>query len=1314
MKHSFFGVFLAVSALVGLMPTALGAIWYVSASNYGKSGLNGKSEAAAYGTIQDAVDAASLDDTIVVLPGVYNKGTRDGLKHASNYQPTRVVVDKRLTIKSRDGKESVHVVGEVKMDAGGNPNLQKDSVSGFYIKKGGSGTVIEGVTIRNCAMYSNNGADDNGGAAISSEDTGFTNSFYVCYSTISNCCAYRAGATRSGVAIGVFFFRNWGYYGSTGKADCNAIYNTSCYNCVVAESGVNDLSEYDVPSSYAVREPGLMVNCTIVNSLGRTGVYAENSAPSSVNGHLYNCVVYENYTHPTCSKLVLHNVYTDCDAGFSAQSERVNLFTYSSTADKLKLLICPILGDYRPVKGGNLDGKGDKSFLGLSFIPERYRYRDFDGKPFASTASIPIGAILPAVESASGYMTTGASFYMIAEVNDHPIVAQHTVLRSATYPAQVKFSSCYRKNKNPCLIGISHSATIQYFGKYDHCWQTIPPVKNEAGAASTPLDLRPSQYAAAQVFYVDCNTGNDGNPGTEAQPFKTIQGAIDWCGAKFYNGSISVIWVKPGVYKEGGTTDPHYGNARARFVVPERVHIHLRSTDGAAKTFIEGEPDPGSPNGMGTAAMRCYSSYNNSNFCIIDFTLRKGYGPTTGTENGAGGCGRAGGANQQMHDCIITDCHGSTPGVNQVWCRRCLFTGNEIIGDGNGIIINSSVNACIFAKNTCNSVSAYGPIGTSSYAYHCTIYEPTLPSEVYVCDYRRSLVNSAVMAAGRTADPTGSGSLMGSVIDTCRYDVKKEGPIHASPLIYDAANGDFRPVVGSPVFGAGSYEDPQKLVKTADLVHYDNSDFYSNSTILPDGTVFAGAVREATTTHDVYVDAASGSDSNDGLSANKAKKTLLAVMKIAKGGSTVHAAPGVYAEGTMNYNGHVVSADSNPQNVPSRVVVPSSVTLKSTGGRAVTHIVGSNGSGAPVRAVFLDSNAKISGFTIRGGRVIDNGGTGDDTYGAGVFGRGKHMNSIAEDCVVTGNLGVRGGAGAYMSFQGCVITNNALTSGEAGHECSAGINVSAYSSFIADSRGNRVFAYVGNIMNCVFGDKLFDLNGNPTYTLLEVRAADSPRIWNCFHYGPNNSSAIDLSGADVRNCYFAKEITLKLGTYSGVNQEYSREDLAALFDGVGRPVSDAARELVQDTGYALAKDFVGQVDASGKLRVWNRDIDLGAYEVDRSEDVKKKILSTSVTLREVTSNIKIVESGLEMLTGDRLSFIWPTGTLSGAYRVNYTLGAGARLRITINGKTYIVTSGDSVGFMSTLESQSVLIECLEGSATIAKCGRSSGVYLHFR
>ena len=46
--------------------------WYVDDDNYGKEGLDGTSKEKAFGTIQDAIDAATTKagDTIKVYPGV--------------------------------------------------------------------------------------------------------------------------------------------------------------------------------------------------------------------------------------------------------------------------------------------------------------------------------------------------------------------------------------------------------------------------------------------------------------------------------------------------------------------------------------------------------------------------------------------------------------------------------------------------------------------------------------------------------------------------------------------------------------------------------------------------------------------------------------------------------------------------------------------------------------------------------------------------------------------------------------------------------------------------------------------------------------------------------------------------------------------------------------------------------------------------------------------------------------------------------------------------------------------------------------------
>ena len=72
----------AIGVLLSVM-TCAADVWYVSAANYGKAGMTGESETLAFGTIQEAVDAASANDIVYVLPGVYCQGDRiawDGQK----------------------------------------------------------------------------------------------------------------------------------------------------------------------------------------------------------------------------------------------------------------------------------------------------------------------------------------------------------------------------------------------------------------------------------------------------------------------------------------------------------------------------------------------------------------------------------------------------------------------------------------------------------------------------------------------------------------------------------------------------------------------------------------------------------------------------------------------------------------------------------------------------------------------------------------------------------------------------------------------------------------------------------------------------------------------------------------------------------------------------------------------------------------------------------------------------------------------------------------------------------------------------------
>ena len=70
---------LLMSVAMAISQAALSQTYYVDDDNFGKPGMDGSSETLAFGTIQEAVDAAASGSTILVLPGTYDKG---GAEHS--------------------------------------------------------------------------------------------------------------------------------------------------------------------------------------------------------------------------------------------------------------------------------------------------------------------------------------------------------------------------------------------------------------------------------------------------------------------------------------------------------------------------------------------------------------------------------------------------------------------------------------------------------------------------------------------------------------------------------------------------------------------------------------------------------------------------------------------------------------------------------------------------------------------------------------------------------------------------------------------------------------------------------------------------------------------------------------------------------------------------------------------------------------------------------------------------------------------------------------------------------------------------------
>lgn len=175
----------------------------------------------------------------------------------------------------------------------------------------------------------------------------------------------------------------------------------------------------------------------------------------------------------------------------------------------------------------------------------------------------------------------------------------------------------------------------------------------------------------AGTYYVAIDGEDAIGRGDENNPFETIQYAIDAAEPD------STIWVAPGMYDKGCTTNRLLNGTVHTNRVSLTKKIHLKSTGGASVTFIVGAPDPDT-GGVGPAAVRCMVSPNgdSNGSTVSGFTLCNGY---SGTSLAGGGFLQQDG-NKWIYfqDCIISNCVAySYSGARGGTFARCLFINNR-------------------------------------------------------------------------------------------------------------------------------------------------------------------------------------------------------------------------------------------------------------------------------------------------------------------------------------------------------------------------------------------------------------------------------------------------------------------------------------------------------------------------------------------------------------------------------------------------------------------------------------------------------------
>ena len=389
-----------------------------------------------------------------------------------------------------------------------------------------------------------------------------------------------------------------------------------------------------------------------------------------------------------------------------------------------------------------------------------------------------------------------------------------------------------------------------------------------------------------------------------------------------------------------------------------------------------------------------------------------------------------------------------------------------------------------------------------------------------------------------------------------------------------------------------------------------------------------------------YVDAFYGDDGNDGLrpGVGHARKTLTKVMELvtANQNDVVYAAPGRYDEGTVAVGTAVY-----------RVSIPARTALIASGRAEETFITGAsadegkaadsygNGEGA-VRCVKMTANSRLSGFTVTGSRTeaAPTGGA----YSGAIAG---DSNSKIDDCIITDNVGWRGGGGYYSgSFTRCFFKNNVAVNGNG--SCLMG--GSAYNCVFDNKDGNAT--YQTTCYNCTFTGKGYGAKEASVFNgIMAVEYDANVSLYSCVYINSPNRSAKLIDENSV----------LKVKADIKLDEKYALQ--------AGSAAIDAGSNLLYKT--AAGYEHQEQFDFLRGLRMVNGRIDCGAIEFGGGlrGDLAKTL--------NPTGRIRVETLAGEVTTNGQGAVRMPAGS---SMRVFYPYPAGASGKVDFRFCTAVVGS----------------------------------------
>ena len=340
--------------------------------------------------------------------------------------------------------------------------------------------------------------------------------------------------------------------------------------------------------------------------------------------------------------------------------------------------------------------------------------------------------------------------------------------------------------------------------------------------------------AAGSEWYVDPVNGLDTRDGTTSNvvsetvgPRRTLEKAMELVNAG------DTLWLLPGEYSEGSMRD-----GRARIFV-DKKNVKVKSTDGAARTFIVGE---GGTVMSSTSSKGCMH-VDGAGVIVEGITFRDGCGQRHGSIKDNGGGLKAVSTTWAI-DCVFTNCYAHIGGgMYSGNALRCRFVNCRASSSGGGAAYANNFAFCLFQKCTPSSYKSY-----SQYLpkfYNCTfcattgdafvLYDATSPETVMLCN---SIVVGHAANGARTLYATncvlGAATLSVDAVN-CVSNVSLTAAGLLAPF-----NGDVRVATRSAAVNRG---DASLLANIALPSGYSLTDLLGNP-VPASGPITAGCVLE--------------------------------------------------------------------------------------------------------------------------------------------------------------------------------------------------------------------------------------------------------------------------------------------------------------------------------------------------------------------------------------------------------------------------------------------------------------------------------------